>query len=193
MRSLWSNIFRGGSRDEQHLHDLLGQIPLFDGLSRRELQAVAKILYRREYAPGEYVFRQGDIGIGMFIIESGSVDIIYEPTAQLLTQLHDGDFFGEVALLNETRRSASARADSDTTLLCMLEPDLEDLGARHPRIGFKVLLALARIAGRRLIAVSDEYEEMRLNLEQPADSAPDSAEMGGKGVIHEVRGGDGHT
>ena len=193
MRSLWSNIFRRGSREEQELHELLGRIPLFERLSRRELQAVAKILYRRRYKTGEYVFHQGDIGIGVYIIEHGSVAIVYEPTAQLLTELRDGDFFGEVALLNETRRSAAARAESETTLLCMLEPDLEDLGARNPRIGFKVLRSLAQIAARRLIAVGEEYEELRLSIERPSGAAGDTAETGVDDVGREGQEGDGRT
>lgn len=193
MRSLWANIFGRGSREERELRELLGRIPLFERLNRRELQAVARILYRRGYDAGEYIFRQGDTGIGMYIIEHGSVAIIYEPTEQLLTELGDGDFFGEVALLNETRRSAAARAETETTLLCMLEPDLEDLGERNPRIGVKVLRSLARIAGQRLIAVSDEYEEMRLRVERQGGPAPDTAEAAGEKVIHEVQGGDGQT
>lgn len=195
MRSLWENIFRKGGREEQQLHELLGRIPLFERLNRRELQAVARILYRRRYDAGEFVFRQGDTGIGMFIIERGLVTILNEPAGQVLTELREGDFFGEVALLNETRRSASARARAETTLLCMLEPDLEDLGKRSPRIGFKVLLALARIAGRRLIAISDEYEELRHSLERQGEPASDTANASGERVIHEVQIGDGagHT
>lgn len=191
VRSLWENIFRKAGREEQQLHDLLARIPLFERLNRRELQAVARILYRRRYDTGEFVFRQGDNGIGMYIIERGSIAIINESAGQLLTELRGGDFFGEVALLNETRRSASARAQADTTLLCMLEPDLEDLGKRNPRIGFKVLLALARTAGRRLIAISDEYEELRRSLERHGEPASDTPNAAGERVIHEVRAGDG--
>ena len=191
MRSLWENIFRREGREEQELHTLLGRIPLFERLNRRELQAVARMLYRREYEAGEYIFYQGDIGIGMYIIERGSVAIIYEPTAQLLTELRDGDFFGEVALLNETRRSAAARAQTATTLLCLLEPELEELGERSPRIGFKVGLSLAKIAGRRLIAISEEYEALRRSLERRGEEPSDTADAAGARVFHEVRGGDG--
>lgn len=191
MRSLWENIFRRESGQEQELHELLGRIPLFQRLNRRELQAVARILYRRHYDAGETIFRQGEVGIGMYIVERGSVAIINETTAQPLTDLREGDFFGEVALLNETRRSAGARAQTATTLLCVLEPDLEDLGERSPRIGFKILLSLARIAGRRLIAISEEYEELRLSLEVQDDPRFDVANSPGEHVIHDVRTGDG--
>lgn len=189
MRSLWENIFRRGGREEQQLHELLGRIPLFERLNRRELQAVARILYRRRYEAGESIFRQGDTGIGMFIIENGSVAIINEAAGQVLTELREGDFFGEVALLNETRRSASARARTETTVLCMLEPDLENLGKRSPRLGFKVLLALAKIAGRRLIAISEEYEELRLSLE--GQEEPPSDPAAGERVVHEIGVGNG--
>lgn len=160
MDSFWGNIFKRDDPQEE-THDLLRRIPLFESLHRRELLAVEKILYRRQYAAGEVIFRQEDPGVGMYIVEKGSVDIIYEPTGRVLSELKDGEFFGEVALLNETPRSATAQARTATTLLCVFQPDMLDLVGRNPRLGVKLLLALAQIAGRRLIRLSDDAQELR--------------------------------
>ncbi len=163
MDSFWGNIFKREDRQEE-THLLLKGIPIFESLDRRELIAIEKISYRRTYAPGEVIFHQDDPGLGMYIVERGTVDIIYEPTGRVLSVLKDGEFFGEVALLNETPRSAMAQARTATSLLCLFQPDLLDLVGRNPRLGMKVLLALAQITGQRLIRLSDEAQMLRLEL-----------------------------
>jgi CRP/FNR family cyclic AMP-dependent transcriptional regulator len=163
MDSFWGNIFRREDRQEE-TYILLKNIPIFDALGKRELIAVEKILYRRDYAAGETIFRQEDPGVGMYIIERGTVVIVYEPTGRVLSELRDGDFFGEVALLNETPRSATAQARSACSLLCIFQPDMLDLVERNPQLGVKLLLALAQITGRRLIRLSDEAQALRQEL-----------------------------
>ncbi|HYE96833.1 MAG TPA: cyclic nucleotide-binding domain-containing protein [Rubricoccaceae bacterium] len=164
MRSLWKNVL--GPREEGEAEDLLSRIPLFDTLDRRELAAVRRILHRREYVAGESIFVQGEPGLGMYIVVRGIVSIQSEPTGRVLIELGDGDFFGEIALLNEVIRSATARARTDCLLLSLFQPDLMSLLDRSPRIGVKVLLALARLVGMRLVQVSDELEEMRSEHER---------------------------
>ena len=174
MDSYWGNIFH---RDEaqQEMHVLLKQIPLFTSLDRRELAAIERLLYRREYAVGEDVFRQGAPGAGMYIVERGSVEIIYQPAGQVLAQLGEGEFFGEIALLNETPRSATARARTPATLLCIFRPDLLSLVERSPRLGVKVLLSLAQIAGHRLVALSDDVQALRDELAALHGGRPEAA------------------
>lgn len=163
MDSFWGNIFRREDR-QGDTYLLLKRIPIFEALGRRELAAVEKIVYRRDYAPGEVIFRQDDPGVGMYVVERGRVDIVYEPTGRVLAELTDGEFFGEVALLNETPRSATAQARTATSLLCLFRPDLLDLVGRSPRLGVKLLLALAQIAGQRLIRLSEEGQVLRQEL-----------------------------
>ncbi len=165
MNSIWDNIFRakGGVPATQ---ELLRKVPLFSDLTRKELAAVERILYRREYAPGEIIFRQGEPGVGMYIIEAGRVVILYEPTGRVLSELCDGDFFGEIALLNETPRSATARAETACTLWGFFQPELLGLLARNPKLGVKVLLPLARIAGRRLIRADRELQTLHEEVER---------------------------
>ena len=155
MQSLWKSLTRSSSSEEDQL---LGSIPLFEDLNARELDAVQRLLHRRDYVAGESVFVQGEPGLGMYIILRGAISIQSEPSGRELVSLEHGDFFGEIALLNEVIRTATARAKTDCTLLSLFQPDLLSLLDRNPRLGVKVLLALARLAGLRLVEVSDEVE-----------------------------------
>ena len=184
MQSLWKSLLGATDRADA---DLLDSIPLFEDLSSRELDAIRRLLHRRDYVAGESIFVQGEPGLGMYIIERGVVSIQSEPSGRELVELTDGDFFGEIALLNEVIRTATARAKTDCTLLSLFQPDLLGLLDRNPRLGVKVLLALARLAGLRLAEVSDEVEglarecdELRERLngrgdDAPAESAPAGA------------------
>ncbi|QXD14240.1 cyclic nucleotide-binding domain-containing protein [Rhodocaloribacter litoris] len=179
MNSIWDNFFRRGP-GRPSMHDLLRGIPLFADLNRKELDAVERILYRREYAPGEVVFRQGEPGVGMYIIEQGRVCIIREPSGHVLATLGAGDFFGEIALLNETPRSATARAETAATLWGFFQPELLDLLERNPRLGVKVLLPLARITGQRLVRADEELAALEDRRFMPeGGEVPAAAPEGG--------------
>ena len=158
MQSLWKSLIPGATSSSED--DLLSAIPLFEELSARELDAVQRLLHRREYVAGESIFVQGEPGLGMYIIARGEVSIQSEPTGRELVALGDGDFFGEIALLNEVIRTATARARTDCTLLSLFQPDLLGLLDRNPRLGVKILVALSRLVGLRLVEVSDEVEAL---------------------------------
>ena len=164
MQSLWKSLIGGGGASSEDA--LVGAIPLFEDLSSRELDAVRRLLHRREYVAGESVFIQGEPGLGMYIIARGAVSIQSEPSGRELVELTDGDFFGEIALLNEVIRTATARAKTDCTLLSLFQPDLLSLLDRNPRLGVKVLLSLSRLVGLRLVEVSDEVEELTRECEE---------------------------
>ncbi|MEM0964118.1 MAG: cyclic nucleotide-binding domain-containing protein, partial [Bacteroidota bacterium] len=146
--------------------DLISTIPLFEDLSSREVDAVRRLLHRREYVAGESIFVQGEPGLGMYIIARGAVSIQSEPSGRELVELVNGDFFGEIALLNEVIRTATARASTDCTLLSLFQPDLLGLLDRNPRLGVKVLLALSRLVGLRLVEVSEEVEQLTRECEE---------------------------
>jgi CRP-like cAMP-binding protein len=159
MNSLWRNVL--GRPEAEGEADVLEHVPLFADLSARERAALHRVLHRREYVAGESVFVQVEPGLGMYIIARGRISIQSEPSGRELVELRDGDFFGEIALLNEVIRTATARAKTDCTLLSLFQPDLMGLLDRNPRLGVKILLALARLVGIRLVEVSDELERLR--------------------------------
>lgn len=157
--SFWGNIFR--QTDEESVYSLLRDIPLFDELSSGELSLVKSILHRREYDPGEVLFHQGNPGVGMYIIQEGIIEIVYEPTDNTLAELSDGDFFGELALLNETPRSATAVAKTESVLYGLFRPDLLGLVEREPSLGVQLLLRMSQVISERLIHSNEQVEELR--------------------------------
>ena len=150
---IWGNsIFR--KKNKKHdIFTLLKQVPIFSNLIPKELVEVEKIVHRRKYKKSEPVIRMGDPGLGMYIIVKGSVEIIEEDEKagrRTLAKLTDGAFFGDLALLDESPRSASAIALEDSDIIGFFRPDFLDLLSRKPKLGIKVLLALAKVIGERL-------------------------------------------
>lgn len=148
------------------MYTLLRDIPLFDGLSRGELSAIKSILHRREYDPGEVLFHQGNPGVGMYIIRVGTIEIVYEPTDDTLAELSDGDFFGELALLNETPRSATAVARTGAVLYGLFRPDLLGLVEREPSLGVQILLRMSQVISERLIHANEQVQDLRERLHE---------------------------
>ena len=165
MHGLWSNLFRDNGHRED-TRSLLKSTSIFATLSKRELDSIDRIMYRRDYDRGEPIFHQGDPGIGMYIIQQGIISIVQMPAEHHLADLHAGDFFGEIALLNETPRSASAIAKTDCRLLCVSQPDLLGLFKRNPKLGVKVLIPLSQITGRRVIQLDLDVLSLHEQLEQ---------------------------
>jgi len=160
---VWGNIFKGRA-GEGGVIDILRKIPVFEGLSGRDLAAIDRMLHRRRFAADEVIFHQGDAGVGMYIIESGTVSTRLEPDGQQLAELRDGEFFGEIALLTEFPRSASAVAVTPCRLLFLSQTDLFGLLRRNPKCGTKVLMQVAEMMGRRLIASNEVLRKLRGEL-----------------------------
>lgn len=162
MNNLWDNIFRFNKKKTDKIDSILLNSPIFQDLNTNELKTIKRILHHREYKKNEVIFNQGDIGLGMYIIVHGTVDIVCEPSRHKLTELHDGDFFGELSLLDESPRSATAIATSPTELLCFFKPDLLDLIERNPKLGGKILFKLAWTIGERLKKTNEQIKELSL-------------------------------
>jgi CRP-like cAMP-binding protein len=156
MNSLWGNIFRVRQREPEKVRNILKRLPIFEDLGSRDLTAIERILHRREYREDETIFLQGDPGLGMYIIESGTVAIVCEPVKQVLAELDEGEFFGELALLDDLPRTATAVAKTPCSVLCFFQPDLFDLIDRNPRLGVKILFRLARTVGERLKKTNEQ-------------------------------------
>ncbi len=182
MDSFWGNIFQRRRRKEDPIITCLKRIPIFESLTHRELEAIERIIHQRVYKPGEIIFHQGDAGVGMYIIEKGIVQIIYEPTNQLLAELSDGEFFGELALLDESPRSATAIAKTECKMLGFFQSDLFGLLQRDPRLGVKIVIELARIIGERLKHSNEQISHLREEVKQLKARLGESNEQAGSTV-----------
>tara|TARA_Y100000591_G_scaffold308238_1_gene308365 strand:+ start:554 stop:1027 length:474 start_codon:yes stop_codon:yes gene_type:complete len=148
--ALWDDIFKF-SKAKSDIQ-LLENIPVFKGLSRFDLNKVTKMLHLRSYKEGEYIFRENEPGESMYIIKQGDVSITKNKNSQeiLLANLTEGSFFGEVSLVDEDTRSASAVTKTDTELLGFFRADLMNLIDRNPRLACFILYQLSTVIGKRL-------------------------------------------
>ncbi len=140
--SIWKKV-----RPKPTPHEsLLRGIPLFADLTRAELLAVEEILHERSYLAGEIVFEEGDEGLGMYLVVSGRVEILRSGAGGRgrLAEVGPGEFFGELALLDDAPRSASARAMESTRLLGFFQPDvMKTRGCLAAKINYHLAALLA--------------------------------------------------
>jgi CRP-like cAMP-binding protein len=178
MDFLWENIFKQ-SQKARTINTILSENLLFSNLSKKELRFVENIVHERHYRSGEPVFKQGEIGVGMYIIVKGSVDITVadiDPTGKiptqtiLVTRLTAGDFFGEISLVEENgRRSATAIAAENTIVVGFFKPDLMEILERNPATGVKIVYRLAEVLGRRLKETTDKISQLRSEIKLLAE------------------------
>ncbi|MFC1543141.1 Crp/Fnr family transcriptional regulator [Candidatus Neomarinimicrobiota bacterium] len=159
MRSaIWENIFHRKDNNLSEAALALSNVPVFNDLSQKEIREVEHIIHRREYQAGEAIFQQGDPGLGMYIIIQGRVQILDNQNPDnpiIYSELSDGDFFGDLSLVDESNRSASALASVDTRIIAFFRPELKDILTRFPSIGNKILLNLAKVIAQRLRKTND--------------------------------------
>ncbi len=166
--NLWQNFFRKREKEDNSLEALLSKVPIFSQLTNRELRNVSSIVHRREYSANERIFSQGDPGLGMYVIEKGKIEISYsesEDVVKELAVLGAGDFFGELSLLDESPRSASAIAKEHSRIIGFFRPDLINLLDRSPKAGTKILFKLGEVIGTRLRITNEQLGKLSAELE----------------------------
>ncbi len=170
---LWENIFKKEEKS-QKISNLLHQNKIFSSLTKKEIRIVEELIHERHYRAGETVFRQSEIGIGMYIIAKGAVDIsvveLEDVTASandkfsevLIIKLKKGDFFGELSLVEDHgKRTAHATASEDSVLIGFFKPDLNVILQSHPSIGAKITMSLAEVVGKRLKSTTEKISQLR--------------------------------
>jgi CRP/FNR family transcriptional regulator, cyclic AMP receptor protein len=167
--ALWRNLFSQRVIREGTIEEVLSKVPAFANLAPRELKEVAAIVHKREYRSGEPVFYQGDPGLGMYIVKDGEVSIVIQGkdgNERELALFGDGDFFGELALLDESPRSANAVCKTECTLIGFFRPDLFELIEKNTTLGIKIVLKLAEIVTQRLRHTDKELSKVKSQLER---------------------------
>ncbi len=149
MKSLYENFFKNKESSDPVLQ-VLGQVPIFENLTPKELKDLARLTHERSYKANEPVFKKLAPGEGMYVILKGTVEIKDPDSNTTFATLGSGDFFGELALLDEEPRSAMAVATEASELVGFFRTDLLTLMTRDPELGNKILLNLSRVLGERL-------------------------------------------
>ncbi len=135
----------------------LRAIPLFKELSDDDLNSINALLKRISYAKGQTIFRQGDIGNAMYIVESGQVVVWDENANQALAFLGPGSFVGEIAMLLAEPRSASLKVAIDADLYMLEKDAFDQLIASRPEIA----LYMTRELSQRLVKTSQRRFQPR--------------------------------
>src|SRR5688500_5669825 len=133
---------------------LLGRVPVFEALRPEDLARVADVAVPRSFRAAEVVFREGDDSDTCYVVRSGHARAIREHAdgRQItLATFGPGDIFGELAMFDDERRSATVEAAEDLDVLGILGRDMRQLLRRHPDIAVKLVVAL----GRRLRAANE--------------------------------------
>jgi CRP-like cAMP-binding protein len=122
-------------------HARLKSLPFFSSMSEQDLAALAEQTEEISVAAGTVVAREGDLGDRFFVIESGAAEVTRDGTP--VAKLGAGDFFGEVALIREERRTATVTATSAMVLIVMTGSSFRSLDRSRPEIREAVSKALA--------------------------------------------------
>jgi len=141
------------------MKNLLKKINLFSSLTDDELEEIEKICVRETYAKDTIMFFEGDPGNKCYVIVKGEVRIskmIPNIGEEALAVLKPGDYFGEMALIDNFPRSAHAIANTDMEALAISKTDLDKVLIRDREMGYKLLWVFTQTLSRRLREMNEK-------------------------------------
>jgi CRP-like cAMP-binding protein len=127
--------------------ELLARVPVLSTLEPEDLERIADLAVPRQFEPGQVVFREGDASDTCYIVRSGRARAVREHAGGrtiTLATFGPGDIFGELALFEDERRSATVEAIEPTSVVAVLGPDMRRLMVEHPGISSRLVIALGR-------------------------------------------------
>jgi CRP/FNR family transcriptional regulator, cyclic AMP receptor protein len=171
---------------------LLRRVPVFSSLESDDLARVAEVAVPRRFPAGAVIFREGDDSDTCYVVRSGLARAVYEhPDGRSLTLANfgPGDIFGELAMFDDERRSATVDMLEDTELLGILGGDMRRLMGQHPTIAVKLITALAqrlRTMNERLVRQSFQTVPSRIAavLLQMVEAAHPEEQLPGPELPH---------
>ena len=121
--------------------ETLARVPLFSGLETRDLERIADSFKQRDYSAGDTIASEGSGGAGFFVIGDGTAKVSVHGNDR--ATLGPGDYFGEIALLDEGARTATVTAETDMTTYAMTFWEFRPIVETDARIAWKLVQALA--------------------------------------------------
>jgi CRP-like cAMP-binding protein len=127
--------------------ELLANVELFRDLDKRELREVADAMKEYRFSSGHEIVTQGKDGVGFFVIADGTASVTVDGGE--VRTLHTGDYIGEIALLAESRRTATGTAESDVICWGLVSWAFRPIVEGNGSIAWKLLQAMARIVAEK--------------------------------------------
>jgi len=122
--------------------ELVQQVPLFSGLGKKELQTLANSMKERIFDAGDTISKEGQSGVGFFIIEDGEASVTVG--GDELRTLGSGDYFGEVALIDDGARTATITAKTELKTYGITSWEFRPLIEQNAELAWKMLQTLAK-------------------------------------------------
>jgi len=171
--------------------ELLGRVPVFAELGADDLARVAEVAVRRAFEPQQVIFREGDDSDTCYIVRSGHARATRQHAdgrTITLANFGPGDIFGELAMFDDERRSATVQAIDDLVTVAIPGSAMRGLLGRHPEIAVKLVIALGRrlrAANERLSRQSFQTVQSRVAavLDQLVEQARAEGEAGRRDVL----------
>lgn len=153
---------------------ILKAVPLFEGLSDDEVSLLAERCSERRITSGERIFREGDPVDGLYVVETGAVSIVRDAVGQpvqRLARLGPGGYFGEMGLLDNGTRTATALASENGTLVQVRKQDLISLLQQRPLLAVKLRAAIIRRHGHNVASAVElsGRREIRSRIDADVD------------------------
>jgi CRP-like cAMP-binding protein len=127
--------------------ELLTQVPVFEALGPSDLERVADVAVPRSFPAGQVIFREGDASDTCYVVHRGHARAVREHNdGRTITLAHfgPGDIFGELAMFDDERRSATVETLDEVDAIAILGADMRRLLREHPDIAVKLVIALCR-------------------------------------------------
>jgi len=154
-----------GTTRSAEVVELLGRVPAFSTLERSDLERIAEVAVPRRFEPGQAVFREGDASDTCYVVREGHARAISthgDGRTITLATFGPGDIFGELAMFEDERRSATVEAIEPTSVVGVLGPDMRRLMGEHPEISTRLVIAL----GRRLREMNERLSRQSFQTVQ---------------------------
>jgi CRP/FNR family transcriptional regulator len=136
-----------GATRSAEVVELLGRVPVFSTLEHADLERIAEVAVPRSFDPGQVVFREGDASDTCYVVREGHLRAVRthgDGRTLTLATFGVGDIFGELAMFEDERRSATVEAIEQASAVGVLGGDMRRLMSEHPQISTRLVIALGR-------------------------------------------------
>ena len=143
--NLWKN--------KEALVQALEKIPFFDDLEKEEMAALINFMSLYHLEPGEYLFKEGQVGTFVGFVVDGTVEILKKSITGaeiIITSVSQGYSIGEMSLIDRSKRSATVKARDNVTLAVLAQNGFRLILKKHPEIGIKILIGFAKFQTENL-------------------------------------------
>ncbi|HMS59794.1 MAG TPA: cyclic nucleotide-binding domain-containing protein [Tepidiformaceae bacterium] len=121
--------------------DALAAVPMFRDLPKKSLERIEKFARQRSFQAGDVIFKEGEEGVGFFLVDKGTVSVLRGGTE--IAKVSAGGFFGEMALLDNHRRSATVKADTAVDCIALMRSDFLAELRNNPDLAVEMLSVLS--------------------------------------------------